>query len=59
MGNQMPKGQPKKQNNQQPKRKAPPPVRVGRKKRGKGAQAATKLPTITPITKCRLRQLKL
>jgi 26S proteasome regulatory subunit T2 len=38
MGNQMPKNVGKKQQNQQPKRKPPaPPVRVGRKKRVKGA----------------------
>lgn len=45
----------------------PPPPRVGRKKKSKGIEAAAKLPTsnfiilfiVTPITKCRLRQLKL
>jgi len=36
-----------------------PPQRVGRKKKRKGAEAATKLPTVTPNTKCRLRLLKL
>lgn len=37
----------------------PPPPRVGRKKKNKGIDAAAKLPGVTPITKCRLRQLKL
>lgn len=35
-----------------------PPQRVGRKKKKKGAEAATKLPTVTPTAKCRLRLLK-
>lgn len=44
----------------QPKKKPPPPPpRVGKKKKNKGAEAAAKLPNVTPITKCRLRQLKL
>lgn len=44
----------------QPKKKpTPPPPRVGKKKKNKGVDAATKLPSVTPITKCRLRQLKL
>ena len=46
--------------NDQPKKKpVPPPPRVGRKKKNKGVDAAAKLPSVTPITKCRLRQLKL
>lgn len=44
------------------KRKYEPPVptRVGkRKKRTKGPDAATKLPQVTPYTRCRLKKLKL
>jgi len=44
------------------KRKYEPPVptRVGkRKKRAKGPDAATKLPQVTPYTRCRLKMLKL
>lgn len=44
------------------KRKYEPPVptRVGkRKKRTKGPDAATKLPQVTPYTRCRLKMLKL
>ena len=48
------------------KKPIPPPPRVGRKKKNKGIDAAAKLPlgklssySVTPITKCRLRQLKL
>jgi len=38
----------------------PVPTRVGKKrKKTKGPDAATKLPLVTPHTKCRLRQLKL
>ncbi|GAQ82274.1 regulatory particle AAA-ATPase [Klebsormidium nitens] len=37
-----------------------PPSRVGRKqKRQKGPEAASRLPTVTPATKCKLRLLKL
>jgi len=36
-----------------------PPTRVGKKKRKKGPDAATKLPTVTPNSKCLLRQLKM
>lgn len=32
---------------------------MGKKKKNKGVEAAAKLPSVTPITKCRLRQLKL
>ena len=32
---------------------------MGKKKKNKGVEAAAKLPNVTPITKCRLRQLKL
>jgi 26S proteasome regulatory subunit T2 len=39
---------------------AAPPVRVGRKQRKqKGPEAAARLPTVTPLTKCKLRLLKL
>ena len=35
----------------QPKKKpTPPPPRVGKKKKNKGVDAATKLPSVTPIT---------
>jgi len=46
---------------QKEKKKYEPPVptRVGKKrKRVKGPDAANKLPSVTPYTKCRLRQLK-
>lgn len=37
-----------------------PPSRVGRKQRKqKGSEAAARLPVVTPITKCKLRLLKL
>ncbi|KAJ6319224.1 hypothetical protein OIU76_004922 [Salix suchowensis] len=39
---------------------AAPPARVGRKQRKqKGSEAAARLPTVTPLTKCKLRLLKL
>lgn len=37
----------------------PPPTRIGRRKKKRGPQAAAKLPTVTPHTRCRLRLLKL
>ena len=38
----------------------PPPPRVGKKQRRRGdAALGTKLPTITPTARCKLRQLKL
>ncbi|EJW79473.1 26S protease regulatory subunit 4, partial [Wuchereria bancrofti] len=41
------------------KYEAPIPTRIGkRKKKGKGPDAATKLPTVTPHTRCRLKLLK-
>ena len=60
MGNNQGQGQQNdKQKGEQPKKKPlPPPPRVGRKKKNKGIDAAAKLPAVTPITKCRLRQLK-
>lgn len=41
------------------KKREAPPQRVGRKKKKKGVDTASKLPTVTPNTKCRLRLLKL
>ncbi|KAL8160605.1 hypothetical protein V2J09_002142 [Rumex salicifolius] len=39
---------------------AAPPARIGRKQRKqKGPEAAARLPTVTPLTKCKLRLLKL
>nr|GMD64213.1 26S proteasome regulatory subunit 4 homolog A [Ipomoea batatas] len=39
---------------------AAPPARVGRKQRKqKGSEAAARLPAVTPLTKCKLRLLKL
>eukprot|EP00171_Calliarthron_tuberculosum_P010445 IDg10445t1 len=49
-------------NGQQKKKKyepPPAPTRVGRKKKRRGPEAASKLPTVTPTAKCRLRLLKL
>jgi 26S proteasome regulatory subunit T2 len=37
----------------------PPPTRVGKKQRKRGAEAASRLPTVTPTSKCKLRLLKL
>jgi 26S proteasome regulatory subunit T2 len=37
----------------------PPPTRVGKKQRRRGVDAASKLPTVTPSSKCKLRLLKL
>jgi 26S proteasome regulatory subunit T2 len=36
----------------------PKPTRVGRKKKGKGPQAAYKLPKVVPLSKCKLRLLR-
>lgn len=72
-GQQPPGGQqPDKQSNQadnngnadqQKKKKRfeqpPPPAHHGHKKRRRGPEAAAKLPTITPATKCKLRLLRL
>ncbi len=49
-------------NGQQKKKKyepPPAPTRVGRKKKRRGPEAASKLPVITPTAKCRLRLQKL
>ncbi|CAG5124138.1 unnamed protein product, partial [Candidula unifasciata] len=51
-----------KSDDKEKKRKYEPPVptRVGkRKKKSKGPDAATKLPQVTPYTRCRLKMLKL
>ena len=50
-----------KKNDKEKKKFSPPiPTRVGKKrKRVKGPDAATKLPQVTPHTKCRLKLLKL
>ena len=37
----------------------PPPTRVGKKQRKKAAEAAQRLPSVTPTSKCKLRLLKL
>jgi 26S proteasome regulatory subunit T2 len=37
----------------------PPPTRVGKKQRKRGSEAASKLPSVTPTSKCKLRLLKL
>jgi len=37
----------------------PPPTHKGRKKKGKGPEASTKLPEVKPHTRCKLRLLKL
>jgi 26S proteasome regulatory subunit T2 len=70
MGNQQaggnnPYGQPgkgpgKDKKKEEPKRRVEPPAqRVGKKKKKKGAEAAVKLPSATPTTRCRLKLLKL
>ncbi|KAI7734523.1 hypothetical protein M8C21_005281, partial [Ambrosia artemisiifolia] len=56
-GDRKPDGDNKKEKKFEP---AAPPARVGRKQRKqKGPEAAARLPTVTPHTKCRLRLLKL
>jgi 26S proteasome regulatory subunit T2 len=42
---------------QKPKWEPPPPTRIGKKKR-RGPNVASKLPTVTPTTRCKLRLLK-
>jgi 26S proteasome regulatory subunit T2 len=52
-----PQSQDKKKKKYEP---PPPPPRVGKRQRRPGASAlGTKLPTITPTARCKLRQLKL
>ncbi|VVA15900.1 PREDICTED: 26S [Prunus dulcis] len=56
-GDRKPDGNDKKEKKFEP---AAPPARVGRKQRKqKGPEAAARLPTVTPLTKCKLRLLKL
>ncbi|TYI74884.1 hypothetical protein E1A91_D07G235900v1 [Gossypium mustelinum] len=56
-GDRKPDGSDKKDKKFEP---AAPPARVGRKQRKqKGPEAAARLPTVTPLTKCKLRLLKL
>ena len=38
---------------------APPPSRVGKKRKSKGPDGIAKLPVVTPAAKCQLRLLKL
>jgi len=66
MGNQQsgPGGDPSNQNNKDQKKKKyeppAPPARVGKKqRRPKGTEIGTRLPTVTPTAKCKLRMLKL
>lgn len=44
---------------QQPRRKPEPNTNLNKRKKKKGAEAAIKLPTVTPATKCRLKALKM
>ena len=57
------KGAPGDKDEKKEKRKyepSAPPSRVGRKQRkAKGSEAAARLPTVTPTTRCKLRLLKL
>ncbi|KAL9331878.1 hypothetical protein ACSQ67_001488 [Phaseolus vulgaris] len=56
-GDRKPDGGDKKEKKFEP---AAPPARVGRKQRKqKGPEAAARLPTVTPLSKCKLRLLKL
>ncbi|PNX91379.1 26S proteasome regulatory subunit 4 a-like protein [Trifolium pratense] len=56
-GDRKPDGSDKKDKKFEP---AAPPARVGRKQRKqKGSEAASRLPTVTPLSKCKLRLLKL
>lgn len=43
---------------EQKRRQEAGPTRVGKKKKGKGLEASTKLPQVTPSSKCRLRLLR-
>ena len=43
---------------EQKRRQEAGPQRIGRKKKKKGVEQSTKLPTITPMSKCRLRLLR-
>jgi len=41
------------------KYEAPPPTHIGKKKKRRGPDVSSKLPTVTPHTRCRLKLLKL
>jgi len=47
------------QSKRKPKWQPPKATRVGRKQKKKGPQIADKLPTVLPVQKCKLRQLRL
>ncbi|KAL9644314.1 hypothetical protein ABK040_005775 [Willaertia magna] len=51
--------QDKKKKKEKKKFEQPTPTRIGRKKRKKGPQIAAKLPEVTPLSKCKLRLLRL
>ncbi|KAG2387732.1 hypothetical protein C9374_001326 [Naegleria lovaniensis] len=57
-GNQKKKDD-KKKKKEKKKFEQPTPTRIGRKKRKKGPQIAEKLPEVTPLSKCKLRLLRL
>jgi 26S proteasome regulatory subunit T2 len=55
-GQQPPTGQKEEKKEKKKFEPTAPPTRVGRKqKRQKGPEAASRLPTVTPATKCKLR----
>jgi len=49
----------KKEQPQKKKWEPPLPTQVGRRKKKRGPDSASKLPTVTPTTRCRLKKLKL
>jgi 26S proteasome regulatory subunit T2 len=61
MGPGGPGGPPKKDDKEKKKKRFEPrpPTRVGKKKRRKGPAASTKVPTVYPTAKCKLRLMKL
>ncbi|EGC32607.1 26S proteasome ATPase 1 subunit [Dictyostelium purpureum] len=61
MGNNQSSGQgDKDQKKDQPKyQPPPPPTQFGKKKKRRGVETSTKLPVVTPHTKCKLKLLKL
>uniref|UniRef100_A0A2K5BW84 AAA+ ATPase domain-containing protein n=1 Tax=Aotus nancymaae TaxID=37293 RepID=A0A2K5BW84_AOTNA len=58
-GGHGPKGSKKDDKDKKKKYEPPVPTRVGKKKKTKGPDAASKLPLVTPHTQCRLKLLKL
>ncbi|KRX04718.1 P-loop containing nucleoside triphosphate hydrolase [Pseudocohnilembus persalinus] len=58
MGNQQPGNNQGNQDDMPRRKAAPPPKRQGKHKKRKGLESAIKLPTVTPVTKCRLRMLR-